>query len=224
MADFVHLHNHSEFSLLDGLSKINLMVKRAKELDMKALAITDHGALYGALKFYHACKDAGIKPIIGCEMYVAKRSHKDKEANIDNDYNHLILLAQNNKGYKNLIHLVTISHLEGFYYKPRIDFDLLEKYNEGLICLTACLNGVIAEPLLTGKEEEAEKRAKKLMGIFEERLYFELQSHPAIKKQEELNKKLVGLAEKLGVKIVATNDNHYIHKEDAEAQEILLCI
>ncbi|MBI1982170.1 MAG: DNA polymerase III subunit alpha [Candidatus Levybacteria bacterium] len=224
MADFVHLHNHSEFSLLDGLSKIPAMVARAKDLGMTALAITDHGALYGALKFYHACREAGIKPIIGCEIYVAKRSRFDKEANIDSDQNHLILLAKNNNGYKNLMRLVTAASLEGFYYKPRADLELLKKYHQDLICLTACLNGYISEPLLAGRHNEAEKKAKELMEIFGQNLYFELQKHPNIKGQEVLNLKLIELSEKLGVPLVATNDCHYIHQEDAEAQEILLCV
>lgn len=224
MADFVHLHNHSEYSLLDGLSKIPEMVRRAKELGMKAIAITDHGALYGALKFYHACKDEGIKPIIGAEMYMAKRSHLDKEADLDEDQNHIILLAKNNVGYKNLMKLSTISHLEGFYYKPRIDTGLLEKYHEGLICLTACLNGFISEPLMNDKKEEAYNRAKKLQGIFREDLYIELQKHPNIKEQDILNEKLVQLARDLGTPLVATNDSHYIHPQDAQAQDILLAI
>lgn len=222
--DFVHLHNHSEYSLLDGLSKIANLVKRAKELEMKALALTDHGGLYGALKFYHACKDAGIKPIIGIEAYVAKRSRFDKEANVDNDQNHLILLAKNTNGYKNLMKLVTAANLEGFYYKPRIDLELLAKYGKDLICLTACLNGFISQPLIEGQHEEAEKKAKQLLGIFGKDLYFELQKHAKIERQEKLNEKLVELSKKLGVPLVATNDCHYPYQEDAEAQEILLCV
>lgn len=225
MADFVHLHNHTEFSLLDGLSKIPEMVRRAKTLGMKALALTDHGALYGALKFYHECKDEGIKPIIGCEFYIAKRSRFDKEANIDNDQNHLVLLAENNIGYKNLMQLVTIANLEGFYYKPRIDLEVLKKYSEGLICLTACVNGFIPELLILGKTEEAIEKTKLLMELFgEDHFYFELQKHQNIKDQDYLNTKLIELSKKLGVPLVAANDCHYVNRDDAEAQEILLCI
>lgn len=225
MADFVHLHNHSEFSLLDGLSKIPDMVRRAKELGMKALALTDHGALYGALKFYHACKEEGIKPIIGCEVYLAKRSRGDKEVDHDSDQNHLILLAENLIGYKNLIKLITIGFLQGFYYKPRIDVELLEKYHEGLICLTACLNGYVSEPLILGREQEAEEKAAALLALFEKDHFFlELQKHQNLKEQDILNEKLIVLSKKMGIPIVATNDCHYIEKVDAEAQEILLCV
>src|SRR6266480_3307321 len=148
MADFVHLHNHSEYSLLDGLSKIPLMVKRAKELGMKSIAITDHGNLYGAITFYKTCLEEGIKPIIGCEIYVSKRTRHDKEAGLDSDSNHLILLAKNLTGYKNLMRIISIANLEGYYYKPRSDMQLLKEYHEGLICLSACLNGYVSEPLM----------------------------------------------------------------------------
>src|SRR3990167_7749477 len=184
MADFVHLHNHSEYSLLDGLSRMEDMVARAKELNMSTLAMTDHGNLYGAIHFYIACKQAGIKPIIGCEVYVAKRSRTDKELE-DKDYNHLILLAKDHTGYKNLMKIVTSSYLEGFYYKPRVDMELLKKHNEGLICLTACLNGYIAEPLLNGQNDETHKRLKTLQDIFPDNLYLELQRHIKIPRQEE---------------------------------------
>lgn len=225
MADFVHLHNHSEYSLLDGLSKIGDMVAAVKDLGMTSIAITDHGNMYGTIKFYKECKVQGIKPIIGCEIYVAKRKLTDKEAGVDNEYNHLILLAENNIGYKNLMKIVSVANLDGYYYKPRVDLALLEQYSEGLICLTACVNGYIGDPLLAGKQEEAEDRLKKLLKIFGEgNVYLELQKHLDVPPQEPLNEKLVELSKKFGVPLVATNDNHYIRKTDAEAQEILLAI
>lgn len=225
MANFVHLHNHSDYSLLDGLSKIPNMVARAKELGMKALALTDHGTLYGALKFYHACKELGIKPIIGCEIYIAKRNRHDKEVGVDNDQNHLILLAKNNTGYKNLMKIVTIGYLEGFYYKPRIDLAVLRNHHEGLIALSACLNGYISEPLLHDRWDEAEKKASLIAETFgDEHFYLELQKHQNLKEQDVLNEKLIALSKRLGIPIVATNDCHYINREDAEAQEILLCV
>ncbi|EKD64943.1 MAG: DNA polymerase III DnaE, partial [uncultured bacterium] len=225
MADFVHLHNHSEYSLLDGLSKIDDMVSQAISLGMKSLAITDHGNLYGAIKFYKACKDAGIKPIIGCEIYVSKRTRHDKEAGLDSDSNHLILLAKNDTGYKNLMRIISIANLEGYYYKPRSDMALLKEYHEGLICLSACVNGYVSDPLLQNQQETAEKRAKELSEIFgKDNFYLELQKHLNIKQQDELNEKLIALSQKLGLPIVATNDNHYVKNGDAEAQEVLLCI
>lgn len=225
MADFVHLHNHSEYSLLDGLSKVGDMVKRAKELDMKALAITDHGSMYGVIKFYKACLDAGIKPIIGCEIYIAKRSLQDKEAGVDKEYNHLILLAKDNIGYKNLMKIVTTSNLDGYYYKPRTDLALLKQHSEGLICLSACVNGYIADPLLKNEDDVAEKRAIQLAEIFGDgNFYIEIQRHKNVPPQEIANPKLIALAKKLGLPLVATNDNHYTRDGDGEAQEILLCI
>lgn len=223
MGDFVHLHNHSDYSLLDGLSKIGPMVARAQELGMDALAITDHGALYGTVNFYKECKNVAVKPIIGCEVYISPRSRLDKSVN-DKDYNHLILLAKNDTGYKNLIKIVSISHLDGFYYKPRADIELLEKYKEGLICLSACVNGYVSEPLILGKDAEAEKRTRKLIEIYEDNFYFELQRHANVEGQDKLNEKLISYSKKFGVPLVATNDGHYIAKQDAEAQEILLCI
>lgn len=225
MSDFIHLHNHSEYSLLDGLNKTYEMVNRAKELGMSAIAITDHGGLYGTIKFYKAAKDAGIKPIIGCEIYMAKRSHLDKEAGVDKNYNHLILLAKNETGYKNLMKLVSISYLDGYYYKPRVDVALLKEYHEGLICLSACVNGYVADPLLRDEDGLAEKRAIQLNTIFgQDNFYFEIQKHIDVPPQEIANQKLLTLSKKLGIPIVATNDNHYTRKEDAEAQEVLLCI
>lgn len=225
MADFVHLHNHSEFSLLDGLQKTKSMVAYAKSLGMKAIAVTDHGNLYGAIKFYQACLAADIKPIIGCEIYVARRGLTDKEAGVDKDYNHLILLAENEKGYKNLMKIVSVSYLEGFYYKPRTDLELLKKYHEGIICLSACVNGYVTEPLVKGEDAEGEKRAKALNEIFGQgNFYLELQRHLNVPPQKIANEKLIALSKKLGIPMVASNDNHYTKPDDAEAQEVLLCI
>ncbi len=225
MSGFVHLHNHTEYSLLDGLSKVKKMAEKAKELNMNALAITDHGGMYGVIKFYQACKSVGIKPIIGCEIYVAKRSLKDKEAGVDKSYNHLVLLAKNNIGYKNLLKIVSTSWLEGYYYKPRTDIELLTNHAEGLICLSACVNGYIADPLLNDEDNEAEKRAIALNKIFGEgNFYIELQRHIDVPPQKKANEKLIALSKKLGIPLVATNDNHYTNKDDAEAQEVLLCL
>ncbi len=225
MSDFVHLHNHSEFSLLDGLQKTKNMVEYAKSLGMKALAITDHGNMYGTIKFYKACLEAEIKPIIGCEIYVAKRSLHDKDATQDKDYNHLILLAENETGYKNLMKIVTVANLEGYYYKPRTDLKLLEQYHEGLICLSACVNGYVSEPLMRDEDKTAEDRAIKLSEIFGPNNFFlEIQKHLNVPPQEGVNQKLIKLSQKLGLPLVATNDNHYTRKDDAEAQEILLCV
>ena len=225
MSDFVHLHNHSEFSLLDGLAKIKDIVSRAKELGMKAIAITDHGNMYGTIKFYKTCIDEGIKPIIGCEIYVARRNRHDKEAGVDTDSNHLVLLAKNNVGYKNLMKIISTANLEGYYYRPRTDMELLKEYHEGLICLSACVNGYVSEPLLQNQEQTAIKRAERLSEIFgKDNFYLELQKHIDVKDQDQLNEKLIKLSQKLGIPLVATNDNHYVNRSDAEAQEILLCI
>ncbi len=192
---------------------------------MDTLALTDHGAMYGAIKFYKQATAAGIKPIIGVETYMAKRSYHDKEGGPDKDNFHLVLLAKNNTGYRNLLKLVTIAHLEGFYYKPRIDRELLEKYSEGIICLSGCLAGEIPTLLRENRDQDALTRARQYQEIFnEDHFYLELQRHPAFREQEEVNKKLIALSRKLGIPLVATNDVHYLEKDDAEAHDILLCV
>lgn len=225
MVDFVHLHNHSEFSLLDGLSKIEDMVLRVKELGMNAIAITDHGNMYGTIAFYKECVNQGIKPIIGAEIYIAKRSRLDKEAGLDSDSNHLILLAKDIIGYKNLMKIISIAGLEGYYYKPRADLELLKEHSEGLICLSSCVNGFISEPLLRNQDQTAKERAVALSEIFgKDNFYIEIQKHINVPDQDILNPKLIELSQKLGIPIVATNDNHYVKNDDAQAQEALLCI
>lgn len=223
MSKFVHLHIHSEFSLLDGANRIKDLPVRAKELGMDAIALTDHGVMYGAIDFYKACKKEGIKPIIGCEVYVALRSRFDKEPGVDNKYYHLILLAKNNEGYKNLSKLVSLGFVDGYYYKPRIDREILEKYHEGLISLSACLAGEINQNLLNGREEEAERVALWHKELFGEDYYIEIQNN-GIQEQVLANQKLIKLARKLDIPIVATNDAHYLRREDAYNHEVLLCI
>ena len=223
MSKFVHLHIHSEFSLLDGANRIKDIPKRAKELGMDSIALTDHGVMYGVIDFYKACKAEGVKPIIGCEVYVAPRTRFDKEPNIDNKYNHLILLAKNNQGYKNLSKLVSLGFVEGYYYKPRIDLEILEKYSEGLICLSACLAGSVNQALLNGNEEKAEEIALWHKRVFGDDYYIEIQNN-GLQEQVLANQKLVKLARKLDIPLVATNDAHYLKKEDAYTHEILLCI
>lgn len=221
---FTHLHVHTQYSLLDGLSKIPELIERAKKLKMDSLAITDHGAMYGVVHFYLAAQEAGIKPIIGVEAYQAHRSRFDKQPEVDADQYHLPLLAKTTEGYRNLMKLVTHAHLEGYYYKPRLDMELLEKYHEGIIALSGCLQGEIPQLLLAGRDEEATTRAKEFLRIFEEDYYFELQKHPKIEDQNIVNEKLVKLSRKLGIPVVATNDVHYVTEQDAEAQDALLAI
>ena len=223
MSKFVHLHVHSEFSLLDGANRIKDLPVRAKELGMDSMAITDHGVMFGVIDFYKACKKEGIKPIIGCEMYVAPRSRLQKDPGIDNHYYHLILLAKNNDGYKNLSKLVSTSFIDGYYYKPRIDRELLERYHENLIALSGCLAGEVNQYLLNGQEEKAEQTAIWYKKLFGEDYYIEVQNN-GLKEQVLANQKLIKLARKLDIPIVATNDAHYLKKEDAYNHEILLCI
>jgi DNA polymerase III subunit alpha len=243
MPRFVHLHTHTEYSLLDGISKIPKLVKRAKELGMEALAITDHGSMYGAIEFYKECKSAGIKPIIGAEIYVAPRSHTSKEGKVDAEPSHLTVLAKDYTGYLNLMKLISISHLEGFYYRPRVDKALLKKYHEGIICLSGCPGSEFVRAV-DKSLEKAEEVARTYIDIFgEENYFFELQNHHWAERAKSLTEnKLITelermqvlqdktfevvkeLSKKLGISIVATKDLHYIKKEDAEAQDAVICV
>ena len=217
---FVHLHVHTEFSLLDGAAKIKQLVALSAERGNKAVAITDHGNMYGTLQFYTECLSHGIKPIIGSEFYVCE-DHKQRGGKPV--LNHLILLAKNNEGYKNLLKLSSISFVDGFYYKPRIDYNLLEQYHEGIICLSACLAGSIPQMILQNRLEDAEKLALRLKGLFGDDFYLEIQNH-GIEEQKIVMVELAKMSKKLGIKLVATNDVHYINKEDAEMQDVLMCV
>ncbi|MBI2644740.1 DNA polymerase III subunit alpha [Candidatus Uhrbacteria bacterium] len=219
---FVNLHVHSHYSLLDGLSKFYEFVQHAKEVGMSALALTDHGALYGAIEFYQACTAAGIKPIIGVETYLTSRGRHKKSSREDDERFHLLLLAKNFIGYKNLIKLVTAAHLEGFYYKPRIDFELLETYHEGIIASSACINGQIGQAILRGSDPDPV--LKQYYTIFGKDFYLELQHHPSLSEQQIINKGLVQLSKKHGIPLIATTDSHYFRSEDAEAHDVLLCL
>ncbi len=225
MSKFTHLHVHSHYSLLDGLSKIDELLDYVKESGMDSVALTDHGVLYGAVEFYKKAKKKGIKPIIGCEVYVAYEGLEQKRPGIDDKKYHLILLAKNEKGYKNLVKLVSKAHLEGFYYKPRIDEELLARHSEGLIALSACIQGKIPHLFIANKPEEAEKTALKYQKIFgKNNFYLELQHHENVPGQEKANNALIALSKKLDIPLVATNDCHYLREEDAEAQDILVLI
>ena len=224
MGEFVHLHTHTEFSLLDGAARITNLIKKAKELGMDSLAITDHGAMYGVVDFYKEAISNGIKPIIGCEVYVAPRTRFDKTHEYDSKYSHLILLAENEEGYKNLIKIVSAGFTEGFYYKPRVDFDILKENHRGLIVLSACLAGELPKAILNGDYNGAKEIAQKYIDIFGKENYFiEIQDH-GIADQKRSNPELIRLAKELGVGLVATNDIHYVEKKDAEAQDVLMCI
>lgn len=222
---FTHLHVHTEYSLLDGSGKIEEITARAKELGMDSLAITDHGVMYGVIDFYRAARNVGIKPILGCEVYVAPGSRFEKEPGISDDrYYHLILLAENNTGYANLMKIVSKGFVDGFYYKPRVDYEVLEEYSEGIICLSACLAGEVQKLLARNLYEEACKAALKYEAIFGKGNYFlELQDH-GIPTQKLVNRLLVRMSRELNIELVATNDVHYTYEDDAEAHDILLCI
>lgn len=222
---FVHLHTHSHYSLLDGLSKIDEMIALAKERGMKAIGLTDHGNMYGAIEFYKKCKKADIKPIIGVEAYVTAGSRLDKRPGIDNERFHLTLLAKNAKGYKNLMRLVTISNLEGYYYKPRMDKEVLRKYSEGVICMSGCFGGEFSRAIRRGDLEGAEAIAREHQDIFGKENYFlEIMHHPGVENIEDVRKEIIRLSKKLDIPLVATQDSHYLHVEDQDAHETLLAI
>ncbi len=224
MTEFTHLHVHTEYSLLDGACRIKPLVKRAKELGMHSLAMTDHGAMYGAVDFFLECKKNDIHPVIGCEVYVAQRTRFDKVHGLDNERYHLILLCENQTGYQNLIKIVSAAWTEGFYTKPRIDHELLEKYHEGIICLSACLAGEIPQALLKSDYEKAKEIALWYKNLFgPDNYYLEIQDH-GLEEQKRTNPLIIKLAREIGVGLVVTNDAHYINKEDAEVQKILVCI
>ena len=222
---FTHLHVHTEYSLLDGSNKIKEYVARVKELGMDSAAITDHGVMYGCIDFYRAAKEVGINPILGCEVYVAPGSRFDKEMQHGEDrYYHLVLLAENNQGYSNLMKIVSAGFVEGYYYKPRVDLEVLEKYHEGIIALSACLAGEIPRFLTRGLYEEGKRAALRYREIFGKNNFFlELQNH-GIREQEIVNQQLVRMSSETGIELVCTNDVHYTYAEDAGSHDILLCI
>jgi len=224
-APFIHLHTHSHYSLLDGLSKVPEMVALAKKYKMPALALTDHGNMHGAIEFYKECKKHGVKPIIGVETYVTPTSRHDKQAGIDTIRYHLTLLAKNNTGYKNLIALVTKSYLEGFYYKPRVDKELLRKHSEGLICLSGCFGGELSRIIRSGDLKKAEEVVKEYQEIFGKENYFlEIMHHPGVEGIEEVKKEIISLSKKFDIPLVATQDSHYLNTNDSRAHETLLAV
>src|SRR3990167_4506771 len=224
--EFIHLHTHTHFSLLDGLSKVDKVVARAKELGMSAIAMTDHGAMYGAIEFYKACKAAGIKPIIGVEAYIANRTRLDKESGIDNKRFHLTLLAKNETGYRNLVRLTTAAHIEGYYYKPRMDKDILRMYSSGVIALSGCPAGELGRAILRSNDlERAEAIIREHQEIFGKENYFiEIMHHPDVEDFERWRSTLIMLAHKLDVPLVATQDSHYINPDDSRAHKTLVAI
>lgn len=223
MNRFVHLHVHTEYSLLDGSARIKELIAKVKELGMDSVAITDHGAAYGVIDFYKEAVSSGIKPIIGCEVYVAPRTLRDKEPGIDSGYYHLILLAKDMTGYKNLIKLVSIGFIDGFYYKPRVDHDTIREHSDGLIALSACLAGEVQSHIMDGDIKKADETAMFYRDVFKDDFYLELQDH-GIEEQKKVNAELISMSKRLNIPLVCTNDVHYINRDDAKAHEVLLCI
>lgn len=222
---FIHLHTHSHYSLLDGLSKIPDMVKTAKKNGMNAIAVTDHGNLYGAIELYKECKKAGIKPIIGVEAYIAERGRKDKEPGVDNKRCHLTLLAKNKQGYKNLMRLVSLANIEGYYYKPRMDKEILREFHEGIICLSGCMGSQLSRSILAGNNDKAEELIKEHQDIFGKENYFlEVHSHPHVENDERLRKGIISLGKKFNIPVVAGQDSHYLCVDDYDAHHTLLAV
>jgi DNA polymerase-3 subunit alpha len=223
-SDFVHLHLHTQYSLLDGAIRLEPLFEKINEHRMPAVAATDHGSLFGAVEFYRKAYKAGIKPIIGCEVYVAPGDRRERVQTAGGDTNfHLTLLVQNLTGYKNLVKLVSEGYLSGFYYRPRIDKALLKEHSEGLICLSGCMNGEVASNIIRGQMDGARSVARFLREVFDDRFYMELQDH-GVAEQRDLNEALLKLSGEVGSPVVATNDCHYISRDDAPAHEVLLCI
>jgi len=222
--DFAHLHVHTQYSLLDGAIRLDALLKRVAEFGMDSVAITDHGTMFGAVEFYDKANKAGIKPIIGCECYVAPRTISDKTSLDNKGLSHLVLLAENQEGYQNLCKLVSIAQLKGFYYKPRIDKELLKQHSGGLIALSACLHGEIPKLIKDGKKESADEAAQSYLDIFGENNFFLEVQHNGIDLQETINQSLLDMSQRLSLPLVATNDCHYLDKEDFIAHDTLLCI
>lgn len=223
--EFIHLHVHTHYSLLDGLTKIDDLIAKAKEFNMPAIAVTDHGTMYGTIEFYTKAKKAGIKPIIGVEAYVARGSRTEKGMASKQKPYHLVLLAKNKQGYQNLIKLTSMAHLEGFYYKPRVDWEILKKYSDGIIALSACIQGEVAQSIIENNPTKTDKVVQKYIDTFgKDDFYLEVQHNPSIEKQALVNEKMFELSEKFGVSVVATNDAHYINKDDKDAHDVLLCL
>ena len=221
---FAHLHVHTEYSLLDGACRIRDLPRLVREMGQTACAITDHGAMYGVIDFYRACKTEGIHPVIGCEVYVARRSRFDKTHEFDSESRHLVLLCQNETGYRNLSYMVSQAYVEGFYNKPRIDMDLLREHHEGLIALSACLAGEVPKRILNNDYEGAKAYALEMNALFgQNNYYLELQDH-GIADQAIVNRALLRMHEETGIPLVCTNDAHYLRKEYADSHDVLLCI
>ena len=223
-SQFVHLHVHTQYSLLDGAIRIDPLLKRVADFDMDAVAITDHGTMFGALEFYEKANKAGIKPIIGCECYLAPRRLTDKTSLDKSGLSHLILLAENQEGYRNLCQIATIAQLQGFYYKPRIDKEVLKQYSKGLIGFSACLHGEIPRLIQEGRLDKADEAARFYLDVFGEGNFFLEVQNNGIDVQEKVNQTLLDMSQRLSIPLVASNDCHYLDKEDYRAHDVLLCI
>lgn len=221
--EFVHLHLHTEYSLLDGSGKVKKIMARAKELGMKSIAVTDHGVMYGLVDFFKAAKENDIKAILGCEVYVAAKSRHVKQPDKENATHHLVLLVKNEVGYENLMKIVSTASIEGFYYKPRIDHEYLKSHSEGLIALSACLGGEVQSAILVDNYDKAKKIALDYKEIFQDDFYLEIQNH-GMEEQRKVNEQNIKLSKETGIQLVATNDVHYINREDSKSHDILMCI